>query len=603
MKKLTLLCTRSSRERTLESLRDLGVLHLQHVAPPEGEGLEEARNLFAHLQRVVEILPKHPQAKPSGKTPHETVDAVWALIHRKQALSEKLGALELEIRHTEPLGDFSPETVRALQADGVSVILYKAPIKNVPDAPEGSSFIELSRDRSSLYFALIGRGEWTIEAEEVALPSTSLAEMKTKQVSLQDKLEQIGEEFIGFAGDHESVAQLAGEAKDHIQYLEARNGMGQAEDVTYLRGFFPAEQEKRLRESASSEGWALLVEDVSSDDDVPTLLRNPKWVTPIKAVLDMIGVIPGYKELDVSALFLIFLSIFFAFLIGDAGYGLLFIGLTLFGKMKTRGNEAAQPALNLLMLMSACCVVFGVLTGNYFGILLESLPAPLAGLSSNYLTGKTSEGWNSDLAASHVMFICFVIGTLHLTLAHGWNLIRKINSWSALTDLGWLCSTWALFSVVLQMVLYIELPAWIVAAQMPLLGTGILLIVISLILTKSYFGLVTLALDIINNFVDIISYVRLYAVGAASLAIAQAFNGMAMDIGFSGLGAIGAALILFAGHGLNIVLGAMGVMVHGIRLNTLEFSGHAGVEWAGIHFNPFSKRAGMEERIAHESHE
>jgi len=255
------------------------------------------------------------------------------------------------------------------------------------------------------------------------------------------------------------------------------------------------------------------------------------------------------------------------------------------------------------MLMSACCVVFGVLTGNYFGILLESLPAPLAGLSSNYLTGKTSEGWNSDLAASHVMFICFVIGTLHLTLAHGWNLIRKINSWSALTDLGWLCSTWALFSVVLQMVLYIELPAWIVAAQMPLLGTGILLIVISLILTKSYFGLVTLALDIINNFVDIISYVRLYAVGAASLAIAQAFNGMAMDIGFSGLGAIGAALILFAGHGLNIVLGAMGVMVHGIRLNTLEFSGHAGVEWAGIHFNPFSKRAGMEERIAHESHE
>jgi len=193
------------------------------------------------------------------------------------------------------------------------------------------------------------------------------------------------------------------------------------------------------------------------------------------------------------------------------------------------------------------------------------------------------------------MFICFAIGTLHLTLAHGWNLIRKINSWAALTDLGWLCSTWALFSVVLQMVLYMKLPAWIVATQMPLLGTGILLIVISLILTKSYFGLVTLVLDIINNFVDIISYVRLYAVGAASLAIAQAFNGMAMDIGFSGIGSIGAALILFAGHGLNIILGAMGVMVHGIRLNTLEFSGHAGVEWAGTRFNPFSKRAEKEE--------
>jgi V/A-type H+-transporting ATPase subunit I len=247
------------------------------------------------------------------------------------------------------------------------------------------------------------------------------------------------------------------------------------------------------------------------------------------------------------------------------------------------------------MIMSVCCVIFGVLTGNYFGIVLESLPAPLSGLSSNYLTGKTAEGWNSDLSANHIMFVCFAIGTIHLTLAHGWNLIRKINSWSALADLGWLCSTWALFSVVLQMVLYMELPAWIVAAQMPLLGTGIVLIILSLVLTKSYFGLVTLALDVINNFVDIISYVRLYAVGAASLAIAQAFNGMAMDIGFAGIGAIGAALILFAGHGLNIILGAMGVMVHGIRLNTLEFSGHAGVEWAGIHFNPFSKRTETKE--------
>ncbi len=603
MKKLTLLCTRSSREQTLESLRELGVLHLQHVAPPEGEGLEEARNLFAHLQRVVEILPKHPYAKPSGKAPHETVDIVWTLIHRRQAVSEQLEMLDLQIRHTEPLGDFSPETVRDLQAKGVSVLLYKAPLKAVFPAPEDVKLVELSRDRSSVYFAWIGRGEWTIDAEEVALPSTSLAKMKTKQASLQVALEKIGEDIVGFAGDHDSVAHLADEAEDHIQYLEARNGMGQAEEVTYLRGFFPAEQEKGLRDLAGTQGWAVLVEEPSDDDDVPTLLRNPKWVSPIKAVFDMIGVIPGYKELDVSALFLVFLSIFFAFLIGDAGYGLLFIGLTLFGKMKTKGNVTAKPALNLLLLMSSCCVVFGMLTGNYFGIALESLPAPLAGLSSDYLTGKSSEGWNSDLAANHVMFICFAIGTLHLTLAHGWNLIRKINSWAALTDLGWLCSTWALFSVVLQMVLYMELPAWIVAAQMPLLGLGIFLIIISLVLTKSYFGLVTLALDIINNFVDIISYVRLYAVGAASLAIAQAFNGMAMDIGFSGIGSIGAAFILFAGHGLNIILGAMGVMVHGIRLNTLEFSGHAGVEWAGIHFNPFSKRAGWKERVARESHE
>ena len=590
MKKLTLLCTRASREQTLTSLRDMGVLHLQHITAPEGEGLDEARNHFAYLRRALDELPKQPHSAPSGQAATATVKTIWTLIRSKQTLTDKIKQLTTEQSRYELFGAFNVEDVRTLRDQGMQIKLLSAPIKQHPKEPKGAKLIELGRDRTSVAFALISRNNVEIDAEELPLPERSAVEITKQIVTLNAELEKTQETLKGFSGDYAAIERIVCEAEDNVNYLEARNGMGQTEQVAYLRGFIPAEQEKPLRELAKKQGWATILETPSDADNVPTLLRNPKWVKPIKAVLDMIGVIPGYKELDVSALFLIFLSIFFAFLIGDAGYGLLFIALTLFGKKKTKRNETAQPALNLLMLMSACCVIFGVLTGNYFGIMLDSLPAPLVALSSDYLTGKTAAGWSSDLAANHVMFVCFAIGTLHLTLAHGWNLFRKINSWSALTDFGWLCSTWALFSIVLQMVLYMELPAWIIATQMPLLGTGVLLIIVSLLLTKSYFGLVTLALDVINNFVDIISYVRLYAVGAASLAIAQAFNGMAMDIGFGSIGAIGAALILFAGHGLNIILGAMGVMVHGIRLNTLEFSGHAGVEWAGIHFKPFSKQ-------------
>ena len=436
----------------------------------------------------------------------------------------------------------------------------------------------------------VSREDFSIPAHEASLPDRSLSRIQ-KHIDKNTKaLEETETAFQQYAGDRQLAEEISGEAVDKVTYHEVRSGMGSEETFTYLKGFYPIDREEDLIAAAQENGWGYQLEEVSAEDEPPTLLRNPKWVSPVKAVFDLIGVIPGYKELDVSALFMIFLSIFFAFLIGDAGYGLLFIGLTLFGKFKTKGKAAAQPALNLLLLMSSFCVIFGVLIGNYFGIRIETLPGPLQGLTNDYMTGKTADGiWNPDHAASHIMFICFTIGTLQLTLAHGWNLIRKINSWAALTDLGWLCCTWSLFSVVLNMVLYIVLPSWAAAAQLPLLGLGIGLIILSLVLTKSYFGLVTLLLDVINNFVDIISYVRLYAVGAASLAIAQAFNGMAMDIGFSGLGSIGAAFILFAGHGLNIILGAMGVMVHGIRLNTLEFSGHAGVEWAGTHFNPFRK--------------
>lgn len=583
MKKLTLICTQAAREKTLDALRALGVVHLQHIRQPEGEGLEEARNLSAHLQRVVEVLPKHPHVEPSGKTPNQVVKAVWALIHRKQAVSEKMEALNLAIRHYEPFGDFSPETVSSLHKAGVDVKLYKAPVSELPEVPAGVRFAELGRDRSAVYFALIGRGEFSVEAEEVALPSESLADMKSRAAELQADLATIEEEFNGFAGDHKAVLALAGDADAHVEFLEARNGMGTAENVTYLRGFLPADQADTLRVSGAENGWAVLLDEPSADDPVPTLLRNPKWVKPIKAVLDMIGVAPGYHELDISALFLIFLSIFFAFLIGDAGYGLLFIAITLFGKFKTKGNEKAQPGLNLLLIMSSCTVVWGALTGTWFGITPDVLPAPLQSLRLNWLTG------DEDSVAQRIMLICFILGTCHLAIAHIWNFFRKMNSWACLSDLGWLCSTIAMFFAVRMMVLDAVFPP----AMIYVLSAGVVLIILSLILGKEYFGLVTLVLDVINNFVDIISYVRLYAVGAASFAIANSFNTMAIEaLGNSGVvvGGLIAALCIFLGHALNIVLGGMAILVHGIRLNTLEFSGHAGVQWGGFIFKPFAKR-------------
>lgn len=590
MKKLTLLCTRSSQERTLAALRDLGAVHLQHIQPPEGSDLDEARSLFDHLKRALEVLPKHPHIKPSGKTPYETVRAVWELIHRQQALAEQIEVLELQIRHYEPFGSFSPETVRDLNAKGVTVKLYKAAVKEMPVVPDDARLIELSRDRSTIYFALIGRNGLSAEAEEIALPELSLAGMQTKLAEFRAELAATESSFHSYAGDHTAVAALADEAEDRIRYLEARTGMGGATEVLYLCGFFPAEQEKALRAEAVKNGWALLVEEPSADDPVPTLLRNPKWVEPIKAVLAIIGVSPGYREIDISALFLIFLSIFFAFLVGDAGYGLLFIGMTFFFKRKLRSNEAAKPGLSLLMIMSVCTVVWGALTATWFGISLEVLPAPLRGLSSNWLTGSG----DADLAEKHVMFVCFTLGAIHLAIARVWNVFRKLKSWACLAEVGWLCCISMLYFIVLEMV--VDMPPPIATSILwGVIYTGIGLITVSLILGKSYLGLVTLVLNVISCFVDIISYVRLYAVGAASFAIANSFNQMAVEsLGEKGvvIGGLIAAIAIFGGHALNIVLGGMAILVHGIRLNTLEFSGHAGVQWAGIVFNPFAKRAG-----------
>ncbi len=589
MKKLTLLCTPAQQEQTLNTLRDLKVVHVEHVQAPEGSELETARNHQLYVQRAKEVLSAHPEADPTGKDADQLVDTVWELIHREKELKETLQSLEHEHARIAPFGEFDPRELQKLNANSLFAKLYELPLKNTPDAPEGVSLSEISRNKTISYVLAVGRQEFSIPAHEVRLPDQSHSELHRHIEKTKKALAETEAEFLQYAGDRALVEQIAGNADDRVRFLEVQQGMGAEESFIYLKGFYPADREADIEAAAKENGWGYTFERAVTKDNPPTLLRNPKWLDPIKPVFKMIGVLPGYKEIDVSAIFLLFLSIFFAFLIGDAGYGMLFIALSLFGKFKTRGNKAVQPTFNLLMIMSACTVGWGVLNGTYFGINYDILPAPLRELSSTWLIA----GGNEDLARNRIMFICFSIGAIHLTIAHIWGFIRKINSPACLCDLGWLCTTWSLYVVVLNLVLSMTELTVVVGI---VLGVGVALVTLGLILSKEISGLITLLLDVISNFVDIISYVRLYAVGAASLAIAQSFNQMGLDAGHAAsnvmpsiVGGLIAALIIFFGHALNIVLGAMSVLVHGIRLNTLEFSGHANVQWSGIEYKPFIK--------------
>jgi V/A-type H+-transporting ATPase subunit I len=569
MKKLTLLCTRASREVTLDALRDLGAVHLQHVTSPEGEGLEQARRHFEYLRRALEVLPKRAHVAPSGKSAHEVVDEVWKLIHRKQALNEKIELLEIERKRYEAFGDFDVDDILALREQGVLVKLLTTPIKQISEEPDGATLVELGRDRTSAFFALISREPVEIEAEELPLPECSAVGMIKHIDGLREELAEVEEGFAAYIGDHDAVAAIAGEAEDHVVWLEARNGMGKEEEVCYLRGFFPAEREKELRTAASKQGWAVLVEEPAEEDRVPTLLRNAKWVRTIKPLLDMVNLTPGYHETDISPAFLVFFCVFFGMLVGDAGYGLIFLAATTFFRIRIK--KAPRAVFNLLTITSAATIIWGAITGVWFGI---SNPPKI--LEAMHLT------WLDDYY--HVMGLCFLIGAVHLTLAHGWQALNKRKTPQMLAEVGWIGSTWAMYFIAADMIAGWPMPS----LAMPLLVVSIVLIVLFMTppaeLKKEWIGHAMLPLDVINNFVDVVSYLRLFAVGLATLEVAKAFNGMA-----SGAGWIGAVIILFLGHTMNIAMAVMGVMVHGLRLNALEFSNHVGLEWAGSKYNPFAR--------------
>lgn len=575
MQQVLLLCLASDREATLDALRELGVLHLTPVKPPESRDLEQARARLAHIQRTLEALPLQRDAAPTGQPAEAVAEKIWSLLSSQRDVQEELEELRQERRRIEPFGSFDPTVVNELRARGVHIRLYQVPPGRTPSVPEGVVVQTLREDQSGTYLAAISRAPVELDAFEVRLPELSLNELDRRISDAEGRLTATQHALEAHAGDRPALLALAASAEEAVHFVEAREGMGAAAPVTYLRGYCPKESVPALEAKAAKMGWGVLVSDPEAGATVPTLIRNPGWVRPIKAVFDFIGVLPGYEEIDISAVFLFFLSIFFAMLVGDAGYGLIFLALTMWGRRKM--PKAPAYPFHLLYIMSTFTIVWGAVTGSWFGA--GNLPAVLDGLSVAWLKQP-----------KNVMFLCFLIGAVHLTIAHLWIILRTWNSPKALAQLGWIGSTWTMFFMARNLVLGESLPGWIG----PLFIVSVILIILFMTAPRDFktewFNHVMLPLNLVSNFVDVVSYIRLFAVGTAGFAVASSFNKMILGGGVEGvLAGLVAGLLLFLGHALNIMLCAMGVLVHGVRLNTLEFSSHIGMAWTGLPYRPFRR--------------
>ena len=597
MKKLTLLCVAHDRAATLEALRGLGVMHVKPAVHPSGSGLEDAREKAAGLRRLIEAIPSAPDAKPTGRDAWTVVTETSDLLDERKDWKERLDFLQAEVERLEPFGSFDPLAVKKLAAKGVVLKLYRAPAKAPPPLPDGVAAQKMSVRKSDAYWVLFGRQpfDWA-GADEQRMPEDISPEELCKEMArLRGALETSEAELKAAAGDRALVAGLLAEAESEVRLQEVRAGMGAAESIAFVQGFVPADDVEKIRGVASSRGWGLVVEEPGPQDDVPVKLRPPRWASPIQAVFQGISILPGYAEADVSVVFMLFFSLFFAMIIGDAGYGAIFLGLTWLARKKL-----PRDAVRLLTVTSACTIAWGLVTGTLFGVNPEILAR--AGLDKIQIPFLT----DPENSAKNVMGLCFLIGTIQITVGHLWNVVDLIRDRKpkALEQLGWTLTTWFMFFLADDMVLkgnmlsYLGLSEAATAALWKGLGyalvAGIVLIVLFMMPPKEikdgWFNLALLPLNLVSNFTDVVSYVRLYAVGTAGFAVANAFNNMIFPGGdVSWIGLLVGAVMAFLAHTLNVLLSTMGVLVHGIRLNTLEFSNHKGISWSGSAYRPFAK--------------
>lgn len=584
MKRVAVLCTASSRAETLSALQDLGVLHIDASVREGSDDLKSAEASLDVATRALSLLDAYgksaaPAQGATEATPEEIVAAAAAVGEAESALAS---AARLVERYA-PFGDFSPAAVASLAASGINVVLFKVPQADLPQGNSGAVVKVLAEDpgEKKLFAAAIGAVELPETAEIVPLPEKSLSEMAAAKNEAAEKLGSATAHLASFASAREAVRREIASRTSVRDFFAAQDSMGAEENIFWLTGYCPAEKVEDLRVAARAKGWGLSVRDPAPDENPPTLIRPPAVFRPIVALFDVLSISPGYREADVSVVFYSFFTLFFAMLVGDAGYGLLVLAATIWARMKFK--NLPSPVIVLMTVFSIATIAWGVMTATYFGI-----PQGAVEQHMPFLQHPLSK-WLA--VQSNVMQLCFTIGAVHLSIARLWNASLLFPDTKFLAQVGWTGVIWTMYCVsCLVVVPHFNFPGY----MMYVAALSVLLIALFTLkkneLRDGGAELGMLPLNVISVLGDIISYVRLFAVGLASVKVAENFNSMSMGLDIPLWAKIPCVVvILLIGHGLNIAMGALSILVHAVRLNTLEFSNHKGVSWSGFAYRPFRK--------------
>jgi len=582
MYKLTLLISEKSKNQAMKGIRQLGVLHVQHVNPPQSDDVESLSAKVSHAERALILLEYiDPSAKTSPKGGEKAVHEILELISEKDHLDAQLEE-KLEVRSWfDRWGKVSLTSIEALQNAGITVRCYRTDQRTLKDGSNDLNVVILREEKGVVYAVLLSRNpDDKLNVPEDVMPRIEIKELDSEISRIIKRLQAIDKNFHALGKKKEAIEAHLQSMKKDLEFSQVIAGVGDARDFVYLQGFCPEDVAESVKTAADQNGWGYIFEEPDDPTEVPTLLRNRKPLRIIEPLFKFMGTLPGYHEMDVSFVFLVFFSVFYAMIIGDAGYGLLFLGGTLLARIKMR-NAPIEP-FALFFVLSIMTIIWGALTGTWFGSKAIAQWEPL----KKFIIEPMFSFNESAEATRFMMRFTFILGTIHLIIGRIMSFFKKLPSIQAVAELGWIMIVIGIFFMANLLVLSYPLPQFV----LPLMTAGIIVVGIfanfqknPLKMIGTFFGTVLISmLDVISCFSDVVSYIRLFAVGVATVTVAASFNDMA--------GGIMAPVVLLIGHGLNIILGVMAVMVHGVRLNMLEFSGHLGQEWSGKEYKPFNEQ-------------
>jgi V/A-type H+-transporting ATPase subunit I len=571
----------------LEKLQELGVLHIIEKKEDVDENIKISLHQISEINKALKFLGKRNQEESPAKSEMdglEIVESIKKLTEEINAIEQEQLSLNKDIQKAQPWGDFDPQLEEKFAQKHIYLKYFVCGEKKFNPEWKEKYPIEIVNTQNGYVYILAlqhGANPIEIEAEEIKLPEEKLSDLLAKDRANKDRLEEIERTFDEYAIKYQDILK---ESRQKLQEktdfdLAINHTEKQAEEkVMLLEGWIPEEKKEDLEEMLDKQDVYYVLSKPIKEDKVPIKLRNSKFNRLFEPIGDLFS-LPDYQELDLTPFFAPFFMLFFGFCVGDTGYGLFILIATLIFRRKA--SKELKPLLTLASYLGAATVLMGFVSGTFFGVELVKIEAyPL-----------------KDIILDPLKLFWLSIGIGGLQIFYGLfiktaNQIKQGGLKYGLSTIGWILIIISGAIAVLLPKIGIELHKYVLYGMFGI--SGALVLIFSNpdinIFASIGSGIYDAYNMITGVFGDLLSYIRLFALGISSAILGLVFNQIAAQfLGGSFLSYIPFIIILLIGHGLNIFLASLGAFVHPLRLTFVEFYKNAGFIGGGKQYKPFSK--------------
>ena len=595
------------QERFVDELRELGLVDITTTGwePSEAdrtllldiEARVKAREFLEAFQKS-EAFNKKAEVYASGA---EAYDAYVDARERRQQLQQEVARLEKLASEIEPWGSYSYEMISNLAKRGISMRYFMASTaaynKFKSECGEGVTLSKIGATSANVYFVVITTDDSAVavDGQEVRLPESDSKTLLKQAEALKAEDKALDELFSRAANSLSLIDAECGKLKEQLDgFKVSATAQREADgELVILEGWAEADTARRVDKML--EAYPNLVymrRDATIDDDAPVKLKNGKFARLFELIGAMYS-LPKYGTLDLTPIFGPFYMLFFAICLCDAGYGLvlLLLGLALYFK----GGKKMRQAAGLSIVCASATVAFGFYANSFFGVAISDYAPVIKFLDF--------QGQFFSIALAIGVFQILVGMAINL-----WMQTKLFGFTSTFGLLGWFIILLT-GSIAMGLPMFgMEIPGFTMGSPvvMVLMGIGaLLMLVLNNVKRNPFINIGAGLWDAYNNITgllsDVLSYIRLFAIGLSGGVLAQVFNSLAMGLsGTSEIPAgspwtayiipvIVASIILLIGHGINLFMSAISSFVHPMRLTFVEFYKNAGFEMGQRAFNPLRK--------------